>query len=189
MIDGERVTESPIRWATVGGGRGSQIGYVHRSAALRDRTFELVAGAFDIEPERRRAFGRNLGVQSERCYANYRTMFEGEAERPHGIQAVSIATPNNTHFEIAEAALEHGLHVVCEKPLCFTVAEAEELRRLADERRKIVGVTYGYAGHQMIEQARAMVADGALGDIRIVNLQFAHGFHCAPVEESNPSTR
>jgi predicted dehydrogenase len=173
----------------VGGGRGSQIGYIHRSAALRDRTFDLVAGAFDIDPERGRAFGVDLGVAADRCYPDYGALFEAEAKRPDGIQAVSIATPNNTHYEIAKTALEHGVHVVCEKPLSVTVAEAEELRHLAEAKRKIVGITYGYAGYQMIEQARGMVAVGELGDIRLVVLQFAHGFHSAPVEERNPSTR
>ena len=189
MINGERVTDRPIRWAMVGGGRGSQIGYIHRSAALRDRTFDLVAGAFDLDPARGRAFGTELGLDPARCYADFGTMFAAEAARPDGIEAVSVATPNNTHFAICRAALENGLHVVCEKPLCFTVAEAEELRRLAGERGRVVGVTYGYAGHQMIEQARAMVAGGDLGEIRLVNLQFAHGFHSAPVEDLNPSTR
>ena len=189
MINGERVTDRPIRWAMVGGGRGSQIGYIHRSAALRDRTFDLVAGAFDLDPARGRAFGAELGLDPARCYADFGTMFAAEAARPDGIEAVSVATPNNTHFAICRAALENGLHVVCEKPLCFTVAEAEELRRLAGERGRVVGVTYGYAGHQMIEQARAMVAGGDLGEIRLVNLQFAHGFHSAPVEDLNPSTR
>ncbi|WP_457583682.1 Gfo/Idh/MocA family protein [Ensifer canadensis] len=178
-----------IRWAMVGGGRGSQIGSIHRSAALRDNTFELVAGAFDIDGERSRAFGVDLGLDAARSYADHATMFAAEAKRPDGIEAVSIATPNNTHFSICKAALEHDLHVVCEKPLCFTVAEAEELKALSEARGRIVGVTYGYAGHQMIEQARAMVRHGDLGEIRIVNLQFAHGFHSAAVEEQNPSTR
>ncbi|OCP17722.1 MULTISPECIES: Gfo/Idh/MocA family oxidoreductase [unclassified Ensifer] len=179
----------PIRWAMVGGGRGSQIGSIHRSAALRDNTFELVAGAFDIDAERGRAFGLDLGLDAARSYADYATMFSAEASRPDGIEAVSIATPNNTHFAICKAALEHDLHVVCEKPLCFTVAEAQELKALSEARDRIVGVTYGYAGHQMIEQARAMVRHGDLGEIRIVNLQFAHGFHSAAVEQQNPSTR
>jgi predicted dehydrogenase len=189
MITGERRTASPIRWAMVGGGRGSQIGYIHRSAALRDSTFALVAGAFDLDPERGRAFGVGLGVAPERCYPDYQAMFEAEAKRADGIQAVSIATPNNTHYAICKAALEAGVHVVCEKPLCFTVAEAEELRKLATDRNRVVGVTYGYAGHQMIEQARQMVARGDLGEIRIVNMQFAHGFHSAAVEEANPAIR
>jgi predicted dehydrogenase len=189
MISGEKCIANSIRWAMVGGGRGSQIGYIHRSAALRDSTFVLMAGAFDLDPERGREFGVGLGVAPERCYPDYQAMFEAEAKRADGIQAVSIATPNNTHFEICKAALEAGIHVVCEKPLCFTVEEAQELRKLAADKNKVVGVTYGYAGHQMIEQARQMVARGDLGEIRIVNMQFAHGFHSEAVEQANPATR
>jgi predicted dehydrogenase len=189
MISGEKCIANSIRWAMVGGGRGSQIGYIHRSAALRDSTFVLAAGAFDLDPERGRAFGVGLGVAPERCYPDYQAMFEAEAKREDGIQAVSIATPNNTHFEICKAALEAGIHVVCEKPLCFTVEEAQELRKLAADKNKVVGVTYGYAGHQMIEQARQMIARGDLGEIRIVNMQFAHGFHSEAVEQANPATR
>ena len=173
----------------VGGGRGSQIGYIHRSAALRDNSFALVAVAFDLDPERGRAFGVDLHVAPERCYPDYRTMFASEAQRPDGIQAVSIATPNNTHYEICRAALESGLHVICEKPLCFTIAEAEALRDLAAARNRVVGVAYGYAGHQLIEQAHRMIVAGELGEIRIVQMQFAHGFHSEAVEEANPSTR
>lgn len=189
MIYGEKNVEKPIRWAMVGGGKGSQIGYIHRSAALRDHNFQLVAGAFDINPERGKEFGIHLHVNPERCYPDYKTMFEEEAKREDGIQAVSIATPNGTHYEITKAALNAGLHVVCEKPLCFTTAEAEELEALAKEKNRIVGITYGYAGHQMIEQARQMIANGDLGEIRIVNMQFAHGFHSAAVEENNASTK
>ena len=185
----QRPTQKPIRWAMVGGGKGSQIGYIHRSAALRDATFTLVAGAFDLDPERGRSFGLSLSLDPDRCYANFTEMFAAEAVRSDGIQAVSIATPNSTHFAICKAALEHDIHVVCEKPLCFTVAEAEELKAISAARGRIVGVTYGYAGHQMIEQARAMVAKGDLGEIRIVNMQFAHGFHSEAVEEKNPSTK
>lgn len=189
MIDGGAQVATPIRWAMVGGGRGSQIGYIHRSAALRDRNFALVAGAFDLDPERGRAFGADLGVAAERCYPTYRELFAAEARRPDGIQAVSVATPNNTHYEIVRDALGHGLHVVCEKPLTFTVGEAAELQALARARNRVVGVAYGYSGHQMIEQAREMVAADELGPIRLVNLQFAHGFHSAPVEERNPAIR
>lgn len=186
MIMGDRKTKAPIRWGMVGGGKGSQIGYIHRSAAMRDGYFDLRAGAFDIDPDRGAAFGEELGLDPARCYADYRAMFAGEASREDGIRAVSIATPNNTHYAIARAALEYGLHVVCEKPLTFTVAEARELERLARDKNRVVGVAYGYSGYQMIEQARRMVAAGLLGKIRLVNLQFAHGFHSAPVERDNP---
>ncbi|MEK1832506.1 Gfo/Idh/MocA family oxidoreductase [Priestia megaterium] len=189
MIYGEKKVDKPIRWAMVGGGKGGQIGYIHRSAALRDNNFQLVAGAFDIDPARGKDFGVNLHVDPERCYPDYETMFEEEAKREGGIQAVSIATPNATHFEITKAALHAGLHVVCEKPLCFTSKEAEELEILAKKKNRVVGVTYGYAGHQMIEQARQMIANGDLGEIRIVKMQFAHGFHSSAVEKGNASTK
>ncbi len=189
MLYGEPKVDRPIPWAMVGGGRGSQIGYIHRAAALRDRHFALVAGAFDLDPGRGRDFGQKLGVDRDRCYEDWRAMFAAEAGRSDGIRAVSVATPNNTHYEITKAALEHDLHVVCEKPLCFTVAEAEELHNLARDRNRVVGVTYGYSGHQMILQARAMVAAGEMGEIRLVNLQFAHGYHSAAVEEENPAIR
>ena len=189
MITGIPHVKSPIRWGMVGGGRTAQIGYSHRSAALRDRSFELLAGAFDIDPARGRAFGVELGLAPDRAYGDYQQMFEAEVKRPDGVQAVTVCTPNSTHYEIAKTALQYGLHVVSEKPLCFTVTQAEELRDLSLRQRKIVGVTYGYAGHQMIEQARAMVARGDLGDIRLVNLQFAHGFHSAAVEQGSEATR
>lgn len=189
MINGSKRIPQPIRWAMVGGGRDSQIGYIHRSAALRDQAFVLVAGAFDLDPERGRAFGEQLGVDPERCYADYRSLLEGEAQRADGIQAISVATPNGTHFAITKAALEAGLHVVCEKPLCFTLEEAQTLRDIALNRNRIVGVTYGYAGHQLIEEAREMIAAGELGDIRMVHMQFAHGFHSAPVEAQSEATK
>lgn len=175
MYCGERKVEQPIRWGMVGGGFGSSIGYIHRSAALRDFSFDLVAGAFDINPERGRDFGRELHVNPERCYPDYKTMFEAEGKRPDGIQAVSIATPNNTHFEISKAALEAGLHVYCEKPLCFTGEEADILVKLAKDKQRIFAVSYGYAGYQMIQQGREMIKNGDLGDIRIINMEFSHG--------------
>jgi predicted dehydrogenase len=189
MIFGNTPVSKPLRWAMVGGGEGSQIGYIHRSAALRDRSFELLAGAFDLDPDRGKRFGISLGLDADRCYPNYQTLFKEEAKRPDGIQAVSIATPNNTHYAITKAALESGIHVISEKPLCFTTEEAERLKSIAEHHNRVLGVTYGYAGHQLILQARDMIANGELGEIRMVHMQFAHGFHNEAVEEANPSTR
>lgn len=189
MINGEKVLDHPLRWAMVGGGRGSQIGYIHRSAALRDQSFQLVAGAFDIDPERGKDFGIQLGVDPKRCYSDYKTLFAEEAKRSDGIEAVSIATPNKTHYEICKAALQAGLHAVCEKPLCFTYKEAKELVELADSKGLVVGVTYGYSGHQLIEQARQMVLHGDLGEIRIVKMQFPFGAYNTAVEENNAAAK
>jgi predicted dehydrogenase len=110
-------------------------------------------------------------------------------ELEDGIEAVSIATPNSTHYEICKAAICSGLHVICEKPLCFTVREAKELESLAREKGTVVGTMYGYSGYQSIEQARQMIAKGDLGEIRIINMQFAHGFHCEAVEEHSESLK
>ena len=189
MFNEEMRSEQPIRWAMVGGGRGSQIGYAHRSSATRDGHFTLVAGAFDIDAERCRDFGTNLGLNPERCYADYQTMFAEEAKREDGIQAVSIATPNSTHYAISKAALESGLHVVCEKPVTFTVAEAEDLKRIAQEHGRIFGVMYGYTGFQMVHQAREMIQRGDIGKVRVITMQFAHGFHSEEVEKDNPGAK
>ena len=189
MFNEESHLAAPIRWGMVGGGRGSEIGYAHRASAARDRFFALTAGAFDLDAARGREFGRNLGLDSERCHADYQSLFAQEAQRDDGIQAVSIATPNSTHYAISKAALEAGLHVICEKPLTFTCAEAQELADLAKARHKLFAVMYGYSGFPMLHQARAMIEQGLLGDIRIVTMQFAHGFHSAPIEEHSPGAK
>ncbi|MDT8859257.1 Gfo/Idh/MocA family oxidoreductase [Alkalihalobacillus sp. MEB130] len=177
MLNGEKIIERPLRWAMVGGGRHGQVGYKHRTGALRDNTaFQLVAGAFDIDAERGKDFGINLGVDEKRLYPDYQTMFAEEAKREDGIEVVSIATPNGTHYEICKAALEADLHVICEKPLFFTSQEVLEIKELAEQKGKIIGVTYGFSGNQMLLQMRAMIEKGDIGDIRVVDLQYTHGF-------------
>ena len=104
-----------------------------------------------------------LHVDPDRCYPDYKTMFDEESRRPDGIQAVSVATPNGTHFEITKAALNAGLHVVCENRSVLRRRRARELEALAAEKNRVVGVTYGYAGHQMIEEARRLIQEGVLG--------------------------
>ena len=177
MLNGEKVIPRPLRWAMIGGGRLSQVGYKHRSGALRDNTaYQLVASAFDIDAARGREFGINLGLSAERCYDNYQQLLTEEAKRDDGIEVVTIATPNGTHFEITRAALNAGIHVICEKPLFFTSAEAREIKALAAEKGLIVGVTYGFSGHPLLMQMRAMIAKGEIGDVRMVELQYTHGF-------------
>ena len=188
FIEG-KLLERPLRWTMVGGGKGSQIGHSHRDAAKRDGLMSLVAGAFDVDAARGREFGVSLGVAAERCYADYKAMFAAEAKRADGIEVVSIATPNSSHFEICRAALEAGLHVICEKPLTIDEAEAETLRDLAKARGRVLAVMYGYTGYEMVQQARAMVQKGELGEVRIVQMQFAHGYHPVDVESKDPGTK
>ncbi|MCC4273251.1 Gfo/Idh/MocA family protein [Marinomonas communis] len=178
MLNGEKLIQRPLRWGMIGGGRTGQVGYKHRTGALRDNTaYQLVCGAFDLDAERGRDFGQNLGVPSERLYDDYKALIAAEAQREDGVEVLSIATPNFTHFEITKACLEAGIHVICEKPLFFTVAECEEVAKLAQEKGLIVGVTYGFTGHPLVHQMAAMVKKGLLGEIRIVDMQYSHGFN------------
>lgn len=189
MINGAIKIRRPIRTGMVGGGGTSQIGYIHRCAATRDRNFEIVAGAFDIDAKRGQDFGVSIGVAADRCYKDYVEMFAKEKDREDAIEAVIIATPNGTHYSISKAALEAGLHVICEKPLCFTTKEAQELVDLSKSKKLVFGVTYGYSGHQVLRQGKKLIEDGVLGEIRIVNIQFAHGFHNVEVEKNTESTK
>ena len=189
MFTESHLLQRPLRWAMVGGGRGSQIGHSHRDAATRDGLMTLVAGAFDSDAACGREFGSSIGVAPERCYADHASMFAAEAARPDGIEVVTIATPNSSHFAICKAALLAGLHVVCEKPLTIIEADALELAELARAGHRVLGVMYGYTGYEMVQQARAMVRHGELGEVRVVQMQFAHGYHSAEVEGSDPGTR
>ena len=136
MFIGEKKIARPFRWGIVGGGRTSGVGYKHRLGAMRDNTsFVLKAAAFDLDFARCVDFGKNLNMDEERLYPDYKTMFAEEAKREDGIEAVDIATPNFQHFEVCKAALEAGLHVICEKPLFFKVEEGEEIKALTCEDR------------------------------------------------------
>jgi predicted dehydrogenase len=178
MLHGEKLIGTPLRWGMIGGGRTGQVGYKHRTGALRDNTaYRLVCGAFDLDFERARDFGLNLGVHGDRLYPDYKTLIAGEAERRDGVEVVTIATPNFTHYEITRACLEAGLHVICEKPLFFTVKECEEIAALAEKKGLVVGVTYGFTGHPLVHQMAAMVKKDMLGEVRIVDLQYTHGFN------------
>ena len=181
MFIGEKKIARPFRWGIVGGGRTSGVGYKHRLGAMRDNTsFVLKAAAFDLDFARCVDFGKNLNMDEERLYPDYKTMFAEEAKREDGIEAVDIATPNFQHFEVCKAALEAGLHVICEKPLFFKVEEGEEIKKLAEEKGKIVCVTYGFSGFDLLSQMRSMVLNGDIGEVTMVDLRYAHGFACDP---------
>lgn len=161
-----------IRLGMVGGGQGAFIGAVHRIAARIDDQFELVAGALASDPARAKASARELGIADDRAYGSFEEMARAEAARIDGIEAVSIVTPNHLHGPVARAFLEAGIHVICDKPLTTTLTEAEELAELVKKTGKVFVVTHNYAGYPMIRQARAMVANGELGEIRLVQAEY-----------------
>jgi predicted dehydrogenase len=161
-----------IRLGMVGGGQGAFIGAVHRIAARLDDQFELVAGALSSDAARARASAAELGIAPDRSYGSFEEMAKAEAARPDGIEAVSIVTPNNVHAPAAKAFLEAGIHVICDKPMTTTVAEAQALVDLVEKTGKVFVLTHNYTGYPMIRQARAMIAKGELGEIRVVQAEY-----------------
>ena len=165
-----------LRYGMVGGGPGAFIGDAHRKAVSLDGTAELVAGCFSRTPEKTLEQGKALGLEPERCYASYQEMAEAEAAREDGIDFVVIVTPNNTHYAIAKAFLEAGIHVACDKPLVTTVQEAEDLKKTADEKDLLFMVTYTYTGHVTMKYMRDLVKNGEIGTIRTVMAEYPQGW-------------
>ncbi len=185
-ISGSRDTAvgGRIRLGMVGGGQGAFIGAVHRIAARMDDRFELVAGALSSDPDRASASARELGIAPERSYANFLDMAKAEAAREDGIEAVSIVTPNHVHAPAARAFLHAGIHVICDKPMTTTVSEAEELVELVAKTGKLFVLTHNYTGYPMVRQARAMVRDGVLGEIRLVQAEYPQDWLTEKAEET-----
>jgi predicted dehydrogenase len=169
-----------VRLGMVGGGEGAFIGAVHRIAARLDDRYELVAGALSSDAQRAASSAQTLGLP--RSYADYREMAHVEAGRSDGIEAVAIVTPNHLHAPIATAFLEAGIHVICDKPLAVSLEEGEQLAKLAREKDRVFAVTYTYTGYPLVRHARAMVRDGLLGDVRVVQVEYAQDWLSLPVE-------
>ena len=162
-----------VRYGMVGGDNQAFIGKVHRRAIRFDERSRLVAGCFSASSEsKNRETGEVLGLDPQRVYAGYAEMARQEALRGDGIDFVSIVTPNVTHYEIAKAFLENGIHVMCEKPLCFTVAQAEELKALSEEKGLLFGVNYSYTGYVLAKVMREMVQEGKIGKVINVNAEY-----------------
>jgi len=175
----------PLRLGVVGGGLGSFIGPVHRSAAVLDQHFDFVAGVLSSSPEKARAQGVALGLHPSRAYAALAEMLAQEAARPDGdgIEAVAIMTPNDRHFEACAAALEAGLGVICDKPMVNTLAEANQLAALVERSGRVFCLTHNYSGYAMVRQARAMVETGTIGAVRMVHVEYFQGGMALPVEQ------
>ena len=162
----------------VGGGRGAFIGGVHRMAAALDGHIDLVCGAFSSDSEKSRLSGQDLYLPEDRVYDSYSQMILTEKELPVGVRMdfVSIVTPNHMHFGPAKMALENGFHVVCDKPLCLSIKEAEELVDLVNKTGLIFALTHNYTGYPMVKQAKAMIRKGELGHIRKVIVEYPQGW-------------
>jgi predicted dehydrogenase len=186
MISGTSAGEGKrrIRLGMVGGGPGAFIGAVHRIAARMDDHYELVAAALSSDAARSRSAAQDLHIAPDRAYDSYTEMAAAEAKRPDRIEAVSIVTPNNMHYPMAKAFLEAGFHVICDKPLTTTVEEALDLAAIVRRTGLIFGVTHNYTGYPMVRQARQMIAEGQLGKIRVVQVEYAQDWLATPLEQT-----
>ncbi len=180
-------TATRLRLGMIGGGQGAYIGNIHRLAARLDGAWQLVAGAFDVDPERGRAFALAQGIDASRSYGDFREMVAGEVGREDRVDAVAICTPNFTHYPIAEALIEAGFDVICEKPLTATLDDALALEKLARESGRFMGVTYTYSGYPMVHEARVRVARGEIGAVRTVQVEYPLEWMATAIEQKgNP---
>ena len=164
-----------LRLAVMGGGPGSFIGAMHRQAARLDDRYEIVTGILSSNPEKSKKAGLELGLASDRLYASVQELLDAESARKDGVDVVAIMTPNDSHYEYSIAALEHGFDVICDKPMTNTLEEAESLHQKVQESGLIFCLTHNYTGYPMVRQARAMVEDGQLGTIRLIQVEYVQG--------------
>src|SRR5690606_25131637 len=162
----------PIRLGMVGGEQGAFIGAVHRMASRLGGHYVLVAGALSSDPERARASAAELGLDPDRSYGSFEEMARAEAARADGVEAVSIVTPNHMHYPAAKAFLEAGIHVICDKPLTSNLSDAMKLAELVKNSGRLLVLTHNYTGYPMIRHARQMIAEGALGALRVVQAEY-----------------
>ena len=184
-ITAAHVARAPrIRLGMVGGGRDAFIGAVHRIASRIDDQYELVAGCFSSNAEKSKASGADLGIDPARTYESFAEMALREARKKDGIEAVAIVTPNHMHAPVAMQFLKRGIHVICDKPLTATLPEAKKLAKAAEASGVVFALTHNYTGYPMIRQAQAMVAAGELGEIRLVQVEYAQDWLAEPLEAS-----
>ncbi|TVP97495.1 MAG: gfo/Idh/MocA family oxidoreductase [Planctomycetaceae bacterium] len=171
----------------VGGGQGSFIGRVHSIAACLDNRAVLVAGALSSDAERSKASAPSYDIAPSRAYGSYEAMLDAESKLPTGerIDFISVTTPNHTHYEIAKAAVQAGFNVICDKPMTFDLAQAEDLLKTVEESDVIFAVSHNYTGYPLVRMAREMILAGELGEIQAIRAQYVQGWLRTKLEEEN----
>lgn len=165
-----------LRMGLIGGGQGSFIGRVHATAAVLDNRAALVAGALSSDPVRAKASAADYDIPADRAYGSFAEMAATEAQRPDRVDFVSVATPNHTHFAVAKTFAEAGFNVICDKPLTFDLAQAEELLQVVEKSGVVFAVTHNYTGYPLVRQAREMIANGELGEINAIRMFYIQGW-------------
>lgn len=167
-----------LRMALVGGGQGAFIGRVHATAAVLDNRAALVAGALSSNPEKAKASAPDYDIPAARAYGSYQELIEQESRLPadQRVDFISVTTPNHTHYEIAKAAVQAGLNVVCDKPMTFDLAQAEDLASVVEKSDVVFALTHNYTGYPLVRQAREMILSGELGEINAVRAFYIQGW-------------
>lgn len=173
-----------IRMGMIGGGEGSLIGPVHRMAARLDGLSELVCGAFSSDPAVSQVTGAREGLETSRVYGTWQEMISRESLLPDDIRPhfITIVTPNYLHYGPAKMALEAGFHVVCDKPLCMSAAEAIDLHETVQRTGRLFCLTHNYTGYPMVKRARELILGGEIGTVRKVAVEYFQGWLSSPVE-------
>src|SRR5436309_14058150 len=173
----------PLRLALIGGGPASWIGRMHQTAAELDGYWRVVAGVFSSDPARSRDAGAELGFDPARSYGELRELLDKEKARQDGIDAVAIMTPNDTHYPYAVAALDAGLDVVCDKPVTHDFAQACDLVARTVRQARFFAIAHGYSAYPMTRHARRLVAEGAVGELRLVQVEYIQSGLATRIEE------
>ena len=182
------LSKDKIRIGFIGGGPNSFIGFTHRLAARFDNRFNFVSGVFSRNPEKSKQFAISLGVNPSRAYSNYNEMAENENKRDDGVEAIGIMTPSGDHYSVAEPFINNKVHIICDKPLTATIEEAHKLQRIVKKNNIIFALTHNYSAYPMLREAKKIVENGKIGEVRLINVEYPQGYTAGIKKEEEELT-
>ena len=184
----DTLTSKKIRIGFVGGGPSSFIGYTHRLSARFDNRFKFVSGVFSQEEKKSKEFAISLGIDPDRAYSNYKEMADKECKRNDGVEAVGIMTPAGDHYSIARKFIQNKVHIICDKPLTSSIEDAEKLEKLVEDNKIVFALTHNYSAYPMLREAKKIVENGKIGEIRLINVEYPQGYTAGIKKEEEATT-
>ena len=184
----DTLTSKKIRIGFVGGGPSSFIGYTHRLSARFDNRFKFVSGVFSQEEKKSKEFAISLGIDPDRAYSNYKEMADKECKRNDGVEAVGIMTPAGDHYLIARKFIQNKVHIICDKPLTSSIEDAEKLEKLVKDNKIVFALTHNYSAYPMLREAKKIVENGKIGEIRLINVEYPQGYTVGIKKEEEATT-
>ena len=184
----DTLTSKKIRIGFVGGGPSSFIGYTHRLSARFDNRFNFVSGVFSQEEKKSKEFAISLGIDPDRAYSNYKEMADKECKRNDGVEAVGIMTPAGDHYSIAREFIQNKVHIICDKPLTSSIEDAEKLEKLVEDNKIVFALTHNYSAYPMLREAKKIVENGKIGEIRLINVEYPQGYTVGIKKEEEATT-